>query len=322
MINFVMVEMTALRYFVPLIEAAKRRGIGSTVNYGRCEKYSDPCTHISTLKRIATKYGFAIRPAGLPVGGTVFLIESSGLGLVEKGADMRVLTTNADFSHHYPLYAQDASAIYMPHHRFAEHYKCTYGRNHYLGSPKYDVVLDSQAIHRSYAIPRHPVALVIHPNAKDLPLLRMSKINKWLQRMGYYVITKTRGKNPVPVQLRGDAYFEDRSWYPHTTMELISVSDLVINFDSTAIKECIMLSKPVLNVHVKPPERYYLPWLFEGHHCRNVDHSLTYDMLRDNVAMLQNLSPDIFAKARREYLHEPGGVSDRILDTLPGVKKK
>ena len=34
-------------------------------------------------------------------------------------------------------------------------------------------------------------------------------------------------------------------------MELISISDFIINFDSSSIEECLMLNKPLINFSVK-----------------------------------------------------------------------
>ena len=73
-----------------------------------------------------------------------------------------------------------------------------------------------------------------------------------LSGMGFFVITKSKPKDPVDSKYWGDKFFASSYYYPHTPFELISVSDIVINFDSTAIMEIIMLGKPVINFRVKP----------------------------------------------------------------------
>jgi UDP-N-acetylglucosamine:LPS N-acetylglucosamine transferase len=82
----------------------------------------------------------------------------------------------------------------------------------------------------------------------------LSTICKTLNEKGFIVLAKTRGKDPIREDHKKYFYrsFSDESWYPHTTMELIIASDLVINTGSTTIKECIMFDTPIINFNIKP----------------------------------------------------------------------
>ena len=91
------------------------------------------------------------------------------------------------------------------------------------------------------------------------------------------MLVKTRGKDALletfqnTLKNNGDFYFEDDSWYPHTTQELLEVSDFAINFGSTSIEECVMHNTPLINFDVKP----------EFRHGRLMEHRVTHSYLYD-----------------------------------------
>ena len=116
---------------------------------------------------------------------------------------------------------------------FADRDKCLY-----LGSSKYDVELDKDQVLKKYNLPKEKErALVLAPRTRDLNNFDLNKMYKILRKHNYDVVVKSRGKDRLPDRLMGDYYFEDASWFPHTSMELMKVSDIIINFSSTAIKE-------------------------------------------------------------------------------------
>ena len=55
-INFLLREMTHLRYYVPLIRAAKERGISSTFFIVNCGKYNCTSRHSSVIDQICKDY--------------------------------------------------------------------------------------------------------------------------------------------------------------------------------------------------------------------------------------------------------------------------
>jgi len=157
------------------------------------------------------------------------------------------------------------------------------------------------------------------PRTRDMHKVDFYFLYNSLQELGFNLITKTRGKDlpsagSVPLGTQ-DYHFMDFSWYPHDSMELIHISDLVINFSSTAIKECIMLKKPLINFHIKPFEKP-LKFLYEYDYCENFGQKVDKEELQDAIIRL-TCKPleDEFDKSIKNHLFT-GNSSKRILDFL------
>ena len=154
--------------------------------------------------------------------------------------------------------------------------------------------------------------------------------------MGHRLLIKTRKKDSFNTEkfkkwfgnICEYMYFEDESWYQHTTMELIKVSKLALNFGSTTIKECVMLDTPVINFDIKPQIRHGkdlgkyrlgMSYLYDQKYCYNATSPSTNTSA--SIALSEMMSNDWsseFSKARKKYLFE-GNSSKRILDYLEKV---
>lgn len=139
--------------------------------------------------------------------------------------------------------------------------------------------------------------------------------------MGYTILVKTRGKNPIQDGwMRGDRYFIDNSWFPHITMELIDISDIVINFNSTTVKEAIMGNTPVLNYKIEREygiqERGY-GFLYKYGCCIDNDVQGFETTFRQDVNYLtSNDWIDEFQTAKDDCLFKPGNVSKNIIEKV------
>ncbi len=62
-INFLLTECTFLRYYVPLIQEANKRGVSSTVFVGRSGKYNCPQLkhNMDTIYSLSQSHGFSIK---------------------------------------------------------------------------------------------------------------------------------------------------------------------------------------------------------------------------------------------------------------------
>ena len=139
------------------------------------------------------------------------------------------------------------------------------------------------------------------------------KVIEELKKLDFEVYMKGRGKEPCPKLISAEVrYFEDELWYPHTSMELIFISDLIINTDSSGIKECVMLRKPVLNFKIKPFENP-LNFLCDKKFCAEIKTPINYDLISQKVNDLKNVSANDFEGVINKYLF-PLGSSKRILD--------
>lgn len=128
------------------------------------------------------------------------------------------------------------------------------------GGSQYLMIKDfnKQDILNKYKIPASKkIICVLGPPKKFYK--ETSKIIKILcdyaQERDYYIVYKTKKKQAVNARiywyLRKFRYFYDVSYFPFTTLELIYISDLSINFDSTAIQEMITLGKKSINFFTK-----------------------------------------------------------------------
>ena len=318
--NFVLCEMTYLRYFVPLILEGNKRGISSTVFWGENTKYNNPCQFLNNLVGMSKQVGFKLAPLSELHNNynATFMVEGIGLSHVNHKSKKICLTSMRDFTVHYSHYIDNVDQVIFCSRFMAEHYGTISDKNIYLGSPKYDVVLDDSIIRCKYGIENVKVALIIFPRLTYMNKSKYSqllKIYSYLKQMGYLLIVKTRGKDKVQNDYKGDRYFEDFSWYPHTTQELIKLADIVINFDSTSIKECIMMSKPLINFSIKPIKRF--EFMYNDNYALNVNMGINYEKFSGLIERLhKNDLSKCFYDAREAYLFQPGNVSSKIIDEV------
>ena len=256
--------------------------------------------------------------------GLTFMIEGVGRENLQDFHTGASLTYQTDFTDLFSKYREEVDNIIFPSKKFAERYNCISEKNLYLGSPKYDNCMafmndgrtKRELICKKYNIPeQEKYALIAFPRLRDLSKINMINIYQCLEDMGYKIIVKTRGKDPVQKDsLRGDFYFEDFTWFPHTAMELIEASDLVINFDSTLIKESTLLRKKIVNFHIKPfnPK---LDFLYDHDFCKNLHPDTKKENIKNEINDL--LTKDLtsnFDKAISDHLFEPVGVCKNILN--------
>ena len=165
--NFVLHEMTFLRYFIPLIIEGNRRGVKSKMYvYWTSNKYSSTIKNQKQLLEFSDKYNFQILDLGdwNSDGDTnlTFFIEGVGTfdGIIIKRNSIDQLfvsiTYMADYQNTYENYINICDYILFPSKFFAEEFNTLSEKNLYLGSPKYDVEMNS--------LPRDKKrVLIIHP---------------------------------------------------------------------------------------------------------------------------------------------------------------
>ena len=147
--------------------------------------------------------------------------------------------------------------------------------------------------------------------------INLQVLYHYLHALGYTILVKTRGKDPAPPGLRGDHYFEDNSWFPHTSMELIKVSDFVLNFSSTVIKECIMLKKPIINIHIKPYDRPPAHFLYKYSYCKEIKRGCSFDEFRIAAENLVDKDhSDSYQQSIGNHLFDKKDVCKNILDYI------
>jgi len=329
-INFLINEMTFLKFFLPLVSEAEKRGIKSNFFYfGANKKYS--CVNTQTnkpvIQQIVKEYNIDYIPAEpenmLPFDGPFFCICGVGCQHIPEGKTIFSMTYGSDFISMYDSYIDHVDHVIFPGFDFAYHAGKMSKKNLYLGSPKYCVSYDKDQVCEKYNLEKHSKnALVIYPDfGKYPPMVDLDVVYAALRESGYEIIVKTRGKNPVG-RSSSDHYFEDPSWFPHTTLELIEASDLVVTHAASAtIKEIINFRKPFLDLDVKfltknrPTIRDNFFFLYNYDFHRIVSEDMDVAAIKQHIGELESGDFSFqFDLAIKEHFQDKDAVCANILD--------
>ena len=310
--------MTFLRYFIPLVKEGNKRGIQSCFYVGPSNKYNCPTKHRDTLAKLAGKYKIRTKPIRElhKATGLCFFIEGVGLEHLQRTAQKQTrvsITYTADYRHSYDKYIDYIDFCLFPAAWQVEEAvknkwikKLNKEKTITIGTPKLDdcLSLDKDAIFEKYNLQKNAEhCLIVLPKSDDFDRLIKRKsfdvIISFLRSMDYKILTKNRGKERYRHK-NGDLDIIDGDWYPHPTMELIKVSDLVINFDSAAIEECLALKTKMINFNVKknrpnalPPA---FPVLYNPNFCVNIEQEEEFsaNRLRAEYEKVSNTATDTF----------------------------
>ena len=308
-----------MRYFMPLIIEGNKRSIKSKIFISANRKYNNPLLFKKQFDQIRQEQNVEVLNLSdiNSYPDKTFLIEGCGIEAIRYSDKKYSLTYMTDYTVSYDRYINKVDHVILPNVIFAKKYNKISDKNLYLGSPKYDIFLDKNLIYKKYNLSDQKKALVIFPRNRDLKKIDMRKIYDTLRSMGYQILVKTRGKDPVKDKsLRGDQYFIDESWFPHTTMELIEVSDIVINFSSTSIKECVLLKTPLINFDVKSFD-LLLDFLYDYPYCEQIKLNFSSQEMSEAIKKLENSNHDEhFNDAIERFLFKKEGTCARILDNL------
>ena len=333
--NFFVSETTFLRYFIPLVLEGNKRGIQSILYWEASGKYNCPQKHINYLKTLSNQIGFRLEKYKGKVQdeSPTFLIE--GIGHQNFEGKKIALSTMMDFRGEGGLY--DACINNVDHYIFPNKSWITHmpemgdsihgqakpnkpkflnnEKNLFLGSPKYDVELNKQKIIKKYNLSTEKKCFLFYPRHRDMHLIDIRQALKIIESLGYEILIKYREKEqcnlPTNENIR---IFKDESWYPHTSMELICASDIVINTDSTGIKECVLLKKPVLNFKIKPFTNW-LVFLYNEKFHVELERPFDYNLIKEKINFLKNVRPEDFEETIDKFLFSRN-TSQRILDFL------
>ena len=342
-LNFLLMEMTHLRYWMPLVIEGNKRGLQSTFFVAASNKYNCPNTHAKVLKEVQDVHGIRLVLANdtdriAAAKGVFFSSEKTGVNYIKKAVNCKkvVCTYQTDFIESYKEYENFADHVLMPSKFCAEYYKLDNDKNLYLGIPKYEVDLNREEILKKYSLSADKKYVTfISPKSRDQAKVKSGTLMTYLDQLGYSVLFKTRGKDPVDARWKktlselGHHCFEDNSWYPHTTQELLEVSDFALNFGSTTIEECVMHNTPLINFDVKPairngskrPYRVTHDYLYNYNYCIQLNPQWSGDHLASqfNAAVNFLTSADLtgeFKKAKQNHLFDHKDPCKRILDVL------
>lgn len=333
--NFFVVEMNSLKYFVPLIQEGNKRGILSTVYWQASGKYNCPERHIDNLKALSKKIKFKLEKYTKEIinKNPTFLIE--GIGHQNFKGKKIALTVMSDYRGEGGLYDQSINNVdyyVFPNKSWVESIPemgdSLHGeakpnkpkllnskKNLFLGSPKYDINLNKQDIIEKYGLSSRRKCFLFYPRHRDIRLIDMLKVLSTLQEMNYEILIKYREKELCNLPTNKNIkIFKDESWYPHTSMELIYASDIVVNTDSTGVKECVFFKKPILNFKIKPFTNWF-NFLYDEKFHQELRLPFDYELMKQKIEYLELAKDEDFNKIIDKLLFKSGSCK-RILDFL------
>ena len=317
--------MTFLRYFLPLIIEGNKRGLSSTVIMLPSRKYNCPyiSQHTDQLKLLSEKYNFTLCNYGEENKNkeVVFLVEGVSKEKVSNKSKTISLCFSTDFTLGYERYINDVDHVVIVSKYVSEYYKKHSEKNLYLGSPKFDCVLDDDEILKKYTLDLiRKKAIIFYPRTRDLGLCQLERISSYLKELDYQIIIKSRGKDPIQQNHKhlAEKCLYDFSWFPHTSLELIKVSDLIINFSSSVIEETTSYKKPMINFHIKPFTKPF-EFLYDYSFVKNINQDFQKKDFENAVINLQNNNYSTEFKLANDLLFDTKNSSKDIIDFVVNI---
>ena len=337
-LNFLIREMTHLRYFLPIVQEGNRRGVKSKFLITSSGKYNCPFKYVKKIKSVCEEYDVEMAESTKNLSGFLFINENSGLDIASEAVrsnDCKLIVTTyqTDFIACYNKYVEISDHILMPSENIAKYYELENEKNLYVGIPKYDIELDKDSIPNKYNLKKDvKKVLLMWPKSRDLHKFPMNIIDSFNQ-LGWQVLVKARAKDPVPKKRidslvnKGNVCFYD-NWYPHTSQELLKISDLVVNCGSTTIEECVMHEVPLINFDIKPEFRHGIKqkhrvtheYLYNYDFCINfLENDFQPSAIKLNAVVNSLLQKDLsksFKLCKKEWLYDHKDTCKNLLNVL------
>lgn len=268
--NFLLGEMTFLRYYAPIVLEASKRGSGCKFFISPSRKYNCPLVekNKSQLLKFCSNNNVSVYNIDEIDShpGLTFLIEGVMRERLKPKHHSVSLTYMTDFRISYKSYIRDIDNVVFPSEKFANFYETVSPKNLYMGSPKYDTIVEKKEVYEYYNLkPDKNYALIVYPKERDQSKINVNKVISTLKKKGLVPVIKTRGKDRI-FGNHDCKIIRDAKWHPHTTLELLNICDLMINTGSTTIKEAIMSEVPIINFDIKSHHKH-LSFLYEYDFC-------------------------------------------------------
>jgi hypothetical protein len=308
-IKFFLNQASFLKYFIPMAVYAKSLNMNvyfCVKQSGKyncifnkwnldyliefCKRYKCNIIHADDAKKIKG-YNFYVEHHMLKdevnkADIKTIIVDNASYSVVIEGKNS-VINKNTEMedrlNYEVNNYNNNCDYIVFPNKLFAKNINIDHDKMLFCGSPKFDTSIlkyDRSDILTKYCLNKNKkYILIIYPKLRDQNKVDLKKVYKVFKKSGYDLIVKSRFKDEVrDDQLRGDHYFNDMppyfNWAPYTSVELMYISDIIVNFDSTAILECCMIKKPVINFRIKPENRVYFDFLYNHDFIHNINSDL------------------------------------------------
>ena len=326
-VNFLFGALTFLHIFLPLYLTIKEQY--STTLQPRffirhnIKSYGDPIIHAKVYQKLFEEHQIEVLPGtelrNYP--GINFCVDGDTYGPRESCWKQSLLlnidrskfvslsfveSLNFKWSYHY--YNDLVDYTVLPNEIYSQIFKLN-GNNLYLGNPKYDIKFNSADIYQKHSLdPTKRYVTFFYPRFErgikkfgaKFPKYYQN-LMKWFEDLGYVILTKNRTKVKQRVKVNRQ-YFVDTDYYPHISMELIEISELVVFFGSAVIEEIVMAHKPFVEFLFDNVNR--LSFLRDPSYAYTITKLPGEEEFKKNVqSLLQHQSRE-FQKIIDQYLFE------------------
>jgi len=160
---------------------------------------------------------------------------------------------------------------------------------------------------KKYCLLFYPKKIYFKKKYKNInSLTDLNKIYKFLEKLGYSIIVKTRPKdNNIMANHKGILNVSS-NYYPNESLELLKISELCVIFESSANYEALFMKVPCIDFRMKKislslkfndlinDERIYIKF-------DNLK-KLTYDDFIKKYNKLSKKNSSVFKKLRNKYV--------------------
>ena len=336
---FLFSSITFLQYYIPIVIEANNNNIKSIFyirknkkNYANVYNANNMKIFLSykkqyniivkDLKDLKDETGIIIMVDGDIYGPPNKYSQYSLLNKLNQESIKISLQEHLNFNWSYEYYIDKVDYCIFPNIKYAELYNKISDKNVYLGNTKYDHILPSKKIYNKYKLnPKNKYALVLFPKEKfiknyNIKPIHIINIYNYLHQMGFKIIVKSRPKDSVFKECKGDNCFIS-DIFPNESLELMKISELCILFSSSAIEETIMMEIPTIDFLVDNEIERRLEFLCKDNTIQLIKNwkNLKLKVFTETIRRLAPKNSKIYKELKNDYLFE-GPISKKILDFI------
>lgn len=280
-IGFLLNSMSHLKYYIPIIIEANNKKIYSTVfiirNNRNKSNFDNRCPYksIDILKKYSKKYKFNIENIEKSKNiNIIFDIDGENKFFYHNTNKIISITWICDYIKNYSNYIDNIDYCIFNGKKFTYNlfdyidkknlFLKNINKNLFLGSPKFDIKMDKKNLINKYNLSDKKKYLFIFlPKINTFDEKILIYILNFFNKKNYFLLLKNRKKDDYRKELidrfpKNHLYLSVECWFPHTSLELIYISEFVFNFDSSGSIESIMLDKFIIHYQCKS-EKYLAP---------------------------------------------------------------
>lgn len=340
---FVFSATTFLQTYIPLIKSCQKFNHKYLLFIRHNHKsYADVIKHKKTYLKHIKKYNLKLLPLKqLPkYKGIVILVDGDIYGphkINEQQSCKKYLNKNHfvisfleyfNFYWVYHKYLSYVDHVILPNKIYETFYNLnsnkTINKNLYLGAPKYDVNFNKQKMYLKFKLnPNNKYILIFYPKI-DRAINIYPNFQKYFNQLiqiliknKFHIIIKTRDKFKYKInnKHKNIKIITDNNFYPLTSLQLITISDLAIFFGSSVIEELVMFKTPFIEYKLDNIQR--LPFLRHISYSKNYDSLEPLNNIINDINQLLNNSQNYkFNEIIEKKLFDKNNNSDIIINKL------